>query len=119
LYWQGITHDLSKLSRAEFGPYAQWFYGAKDDRDEEAFKEAWQHHQDENPHHWEHWVTEGLWRRRMPMECLLEMLCDWRAMGKALKGVDESKEFYLKNKERMELNTETREEVERQLGVLD
>jgi hypothetical protein len=28
--WRLLTHDLSKFSRAEWGPYVEWFYGRED-----------------------------------------------------------------------------------------
>ena len=27
--WRGIVHDLSKFSKAEWGPYVEWFYGER------------------------------------------------------------------------------------------
>lgn len=29
ILWRGIIHDLSKFSRAEWGPYVEWFYGER------------------------------------------------------------------------------------------
>ena len=68
-------HDISKYSKEEFVPYADWFmgeYGKDWKKDEnlsdeenkkaeeihkkkkEAFEKAWQHHYRENWHHWNH-----------------------------------------------------------------
>jgi hypothetical protein len=50
LYLQGITHDLSKLSPAEFGPYSDRFFGGKllaPDQDSR-WEYAWLHHQHRN-----------------------------------------------------------------------
>ena len=82
-YWHAFTHDLSKFSKAEFVPYAKYFYGPygvklkdhyTDDyltdgrsylsnkylETKKANNEAWQHHYLHNKHHWIHWchVTE-------------------------------------------------------------
>ena len=69
-------HDLSKYSKEEFVPYAEWFYGDygkdwKEDNNlskeennkakqiheekEKAFNEAWKHHYRDNLHHWNHY----------------------------------------------------------------
>lgn len=29
IFWRGIVHDLSKFSKAEWGPYVEWFYGER------------------------------------------------------------------------------------------
>lgn len=59
--WQLIIHDLSKFSRAEWGPYVRRFYGGRagvEDKaaDTEEFKRAWEHHYTHNPHHWDYWI---------------------------------------------------------------
>lgn len=56
---QLLAHDLSKLSRAEFPAYVAKFYGPNtgDDLVSVAFKAAWQHHWQNNPHHWEYWAN--------------------------------------------------------------
>ena len=66
LYWQGITHDLSKLLPDEWFPYANYFYGFKKrdetgyykptDTGDKAFDFAWLLHQKRNPHHWQWWI---------------------------------------------------------------
>ena len=63
-------HDESKWSDEEFEPYAQHFYGTKDNDLE--FEEAWKHHWMHNEHHPEFWLGED-----MPYIYILEMLCDW------------------------------------------
>lgn len=54
----------------------------------------------------------------MPLKYRKEMLADWRGAGRAINGRDETKEWYLKNKDNMILGTVTREWVEEQLGVV-
>ena len=63
-------HDESKFEEEEFEPYAQHFYGSKDNDFE--YSEAWKHHWTHNEHHPEFWLGED-----MPYIYILEMLCDW------------------------------------------
>lgn len=127
LYWRGIVHDLSKLTPAEFLPYVNTFYGDKPSpRDSTGaydpikvsaeFDKAWLHHQHNNPHHWQYWVLRGDQDAqkvlKMPFEYMMEMVCDWRGAGKAIKGRDEVKEWYTANKDNMLLHDDTRDEVE-------
>ena len=46
-----------------------------------------------------------------------EMLADWRGAGKAIKGFDDTVNWYRANKDTMILHPETRAWVEQQLGV--
>lgn len=131
LYWQGITHDMSKFTPTEWFPYVETFYGDKPNpRDSsgaynplkisESFDYAWLSHQHHNPHHWQYWVLRGDagWTKTMPMphKYRLEMLCDWRGAGRAIKGKDETSEWYAANKDKMELHPDTRAWVEQQLS---
>lgn len=63
-------HDQSKFSEEEFEPYAEHFYGSKDNDFE--FEQAWEHHWMNNEHHPEHWMGSD-----MPYIYILEMICDW------------------------------------------
>jgi hypothetical protein len=61
--WQLIIHDLSKFSRAEWGPYVRRFYGGRGGVEDKAadppeFAAAWRHHYERNPHHWDHWIHD-------------------------------------------------------------
>jgi hypothetical protein len=53
----------------------------------------------------------------MPMKYAKEMLCDWRGAGRAINGKDETREWYLKNKERIILHPNTRKWIEEQLKI--
>ena len=53
----------------------------------------------------------------MPDHDIKEMLADWRGAGKAINGVDETKEWYLKNAGNIILSESTREWIEKQLGI--
>jgi hypothetical protein len=120
LYRQGLTHDLSKFSRAEFQPYAWKFFPPDDGfvdsrRIENAFLHAWLHHQHRNRHHWNYWVVDQSEPRALPMpdNYLVEMVCDWRAVGRQLGNT--AREYYEKNRRRIILHPETRKKLERML----
>ena len=135
LYWRGLVHDMSKLSPKEFGPYARYFYGKYPDQPEyygdqrnanfnarwkgsvqDDFNDAWLNHQHHNPHHWQYWVLKEDDGPQiaidMPYEYLLEMVCDWRGASKAITGTDNTKNWYIANKDKMILHDITRYVVE-------
>jgi hypothetical protein len=86
LYFQGITHDLSKFSPTEFFPYAKRFFSGEQlsEEDELKWKHAWLHHQHKNKHHWEYWVVDPINKIAVPMprKYLIEMVCDWRSFSR-------------------------------------
>ena len=51
LYWQGLTHDISKFNLQEFRPYAWKFFSGVSNEDQgryEDFMYAWLHHLHKN-----------------------------------------------------------------------
>jgi len=95
LFWQGLTHDLSKFLPSEWAPYANSFYGPWDYADRpvgvsDAFDRAWLLHQHRNPHHWQYWCLReddgDLKALPMPKAAVKEMLCDWYGAGRAIQG---------------------------------
>jgi hypothetical protein len=112
LFWRGLTHDLSKFSPAEFGAYARYFFDGK--RNKLEFDLAWLHHQRCNDHHWNWWV-DGAVAWEMSEEARAEMICDWRAMGRAFG--DTAQSYYLANREKIILAPRTRLLVEIDLEV--
>ena len=135
----GLVHDMSKFSPSEWFPYVDKFYGGKwpeqhygDMRNQLdyaytqgwvdlRFDEAWNHHQKRNPHHHQYWVLRedsGLVKvLDMPMRYRKEMLADWRGAGMAINGKDDTRNWYLKNRDRMLLHPDTREWIESKLGI--
>lgn len=124
---RGITHDLSKLLPSEFFSYAEWFYNRPDAiKNPETFKKAkkdfefsWLQHIKRNKHHWQWWIL-GMRNGKvevfeMDMSYRIEMLCDWRGMSWVLSGKDNTKEWYMENKDKMLLGEETRKWVEKEL----
>lgn len=128
LFWQGITHDMSKFLPSEWFPYVKYFYGAGYRTDTSTrFDMAWLHHQKRNKHHWQFWILHedngGLRVLYMPRKYMVEMVCDWigagRAKGKKPSKCDplrETREWYKVNRARMRLHVSTRREVEKMIG---
>lgn len=123
LYWQGIVHDMSKFSLAEFSAYTHNFFSSSIERAEKrqdikkAFSYAWLHHQHKNKHHWNHWVVNQYKKEAVPMpeKYILEMVCDWRAMSRIFG--DTAQEFFKHNYTKMILHPETRMRIEQILFV--
>lgn len=92
------SHDLSKLSAEEFTQYRQFFYPCDgEEKNKDLFKEAWEHHKENNIHHWQSWT------KKHPNEevFLVMMLVDWVAMG--FEFGDTAKSYYEKNKDEIKL----------------
>ncbi|MBR4863950.1 MAG: catalase, partial [Oscillospiraceae bacterium] len=88
LYWQGLTHDLSKYSLTEFRVGARYFQGTRSpnaaEREIVGYSEAWMHHKGRNRHHYEYWTdmhpeTKKYEAVPMPRKYLVEMVMDRRA----------------------------------------
>ena len=93
LYWQGITHDLSKFSPIEFFESAKYYQGDRSPID--ACKEkngvsyGWLHHKGRNPHHYEYWVDnldDGGHAPLMPNKYAKELIADYLGAGHAYMG---------------------------------
>jgi hypothetical protein len=119
LYWQGITHDLSKYSFTEFFTSSRYFQGDKSPIDAEKIKNgyslAWQNHKAKNKHHWQYWTDfeKGeLVVLKMPPKYVAEMMCDWVGAGKAYnKGswtIDNFRDWYVNHRDKIFLHTSTR-----------
>lgn len=90
LYRQGLIHDLSKFSKAEFGPNAAYYNKEpanpkEKEKIEEEYNYSRLHHLQKNKHHLSHRVVlnnskaEGL---RIPTKYVLELCCDFIWAGK-------------------------------------
>lgn len=101
-------HDESKFEDEEFEPYAQHFYGSKDNDFE--YSEAWKHHWTHNEHHPEFWLGED-----MPYIYILEMLCDWGSFSVEKGDFHELINYYYnqaKDDEEKNLSESTKEIIE-------
>ena len=95
LYWQGLTHDLSKYSPAEFWTGVRYYQGTRSpnaaEREDKGYSEAWMHHKGRNRHHFEYWTDLDLQTRayapvEMPRRYLAEMVMDRIAACKTYQG---------------------------------
>ena len=131
LYWQGMTHDLSKYSPTEFWTGARYWQGNRSpnaaEREEKGYSEAWMHHKGRNRHHYEYWTDMSKVTRRyeaveMPRKYLVEMVMDRRAACMTYQGkdyTDGSALAYLMNsRERDLIHPETRRQLEFLLTML-
>lgn len=94
IFWQGLVHDLSKFSLAEFIPAIKYATGKKSPHETEieikGYSSAWLHHQGHNKHHPEYWLdyTHFDTPRQMPKKYVIEMFCDRLAASMIYKGKD-------------------------------
>lgn len=95
ILWQGLFHDLSKYSPAEFFVGAKFYQGTKSPNDMErrvnGYSGAWMHHKGRNKHHFEYWTDYNPETRRygpvkMPLRHVKEMFCDRVAASKIYQG---------------------------------
>ena len=93
LYWQGITHDLSKFSPVEFFESVKYYQGTRSPIDAckevNGYSMGWFHHRGRNPHHYEYWqdnFDKGGEPVLMPKKYAIEMLCDYLGAAKAYTG---------------------------------
>ena len=88
---QGLAHDLSKYSPAEFLPGARYYQGYRSpngaEREANGYSLAWMHHKGRNKHHYEYWTdidpaTGQYGPVAMPRRYLAEMVVDRIAASK-------------------------------------
>lgn len=95
LYWQGLTHDLSKYSFEEFWIGVKYFQGMRSpnvaERTEKGYSSAWIHHKGRNKHHYEYWTDYNIETANhaqpvaMPKKYFAEMIMDRIAACKVYK----------------------------------
>ena len=135
LYWQGLTHDLSKYSWTEFSMGAKYYQGNRSpndaEREDKGYTSAWLHHKGRNKHHLEYWIdysvdkSKGLVGCRMPERYVLEMFCDRIAACRVYLGdkyTDASAyDYYIKGtgtRIGLLIHAETAAELEKMLRML-
>ena len=132
LYWQGLTHDLSKFSPTEFLPGVRYFLGTKSpttaERQEKGYSQAWMHHQGRNRHHFEYWVDyTGKHRAErspipMPLKYVGEMVADRYAACKTYHKENynqkDALEYFLGEKELIPMHPDTKKLLEEILTVM-
>ena len=131
LYWQGLTHDLSKYSPTEFRNGAKYYQGTRSpnaaEREDKGYSEAWMHHKGRNKHHYEYWTDMSMATRRyesvpMPRKYLVEMVMDRRAACMTYEGnayTDASAwNYYVRSQDRSSMHPELKRQLEHLLMML-
>ena len=132
LYRQGLCHDLSKYSPAEFWAGVKYFQGDHSpneaEREEKGYSAAWLHHKGRNNHHLEYWIDyapgaqHAMAGMRMPERYVAEMVCDRIAASRTyLKDAYTDRapwEYYERSRSHYLLHPETRALLERLLAML-
>ena len=131
LYWQGLVHDLSKYSPAEFSIGAKYCQGTRSpnaaEREEKGYSEAWMHHKGRNRHHYEYWtdlspVTRNYDAVPMPRKYLVEMVMDRRAACMTYQGKDytpgSALVYYDNSREKSLMHPQTQQELRYLLVML-
>ena len=132
LYWQGLTHDLSKYSLEEFWTGVRYYQGNRSpnaaERETVGYSRAWLHHKGRNKHHYEYWIDisshkeEGLLGNKMPLRYVAEMVCDRIAACEVYKGKAYTSaaplEYYEYTKNYITIHPRTRALLEKLLHML-
>lgn len=124
LYWQGLTHDLSKYTLTEFCAGARYYQGTRSpnaaEREDKGYSEAWMHHKGRNRHHYEYWTDLCYQTKRyeavpMPRKYLVEMVMDRRAACMTYQGKkyrdDSPLNYYINSRERLLMHPQTQQEL--------
>ena len=132
MYWQGLTHDLSKYSPSEFWQGVKYYQGYRSpnnaEREDKGYSAAWLHHKGRNKHHYEYWIdltsdrSKGLQGMKMPVRYVVEMFIDRVAASKvyAKDAYTDSHalEYYKKTRKYMTIHPDSRKLLEHLLVML-
>lgn len=132
LYWQGITHDLSKYTWPELRVGVRYYLDGESPHNGErrkiGYSTAWLHHKGRNKHHAEYWIdyTSGKDRHitgmRMPTKYVVEMFVDRISASKNYRGEkyrdSDPLAYYEKRKGYMIMHKDTQALLERLLHML-
>ena len=134
LYWQGMTHDLSKYSWTEFHSGMKYYQGTRSpnaaEREESGYSTAWLHHKGRNRHHYEYWTDVGpaseQWKIKgikMPPKYVAEMIMDRIAASKVYKGKNyknsDPMAYFNITKDYIVIHPETKKELHKILRMLE
>ena len=95
LFWQGLTHDLSKYSITELR-ICKYYTGTKSPhqvaREKLGYSPSWIHHYHTNKHHFQYWWDEDeegkIIPMKMPYKYVIESFCDMLGASKAYNPKD-------------------------------
>ena len=116
--YQILCHDDSKRKPDEYIAYDNHFYGSKSNNSEDNFNVAWLKHIHRNPHHWQHWILInddpklGEIILPMPLEYIVEMVCDWWTFSWKQNNLTEIFKWYEEHRKYIKLHPDTRKTVE-------
>lgn len=90
LFWQGLTHDLSKYSPTEMS-ICRYYSGTRSPhqnaREVLGYSPSWIHHYHKNKHHFQHFFDESetgeIIPIKMPYRFIAESFCDMLGASKA------------------------------------
>ncbi len=129
--FQGLVHDLSKYSPAEFIPGAKYYLGNRSPNEGErevlGYSSAWLHHKGRNRHHYEYWMDYSSKTKRpepveMPLKYVKEMFCDRVAASKIYQGKNYTTahplQYYSNAKSRIIMHPNTAALLEKLLVML-
>ena len=133
MYWQGLTHDLSKYSPSEFWQGGKYYQGYRSpnnaEREDKGYSAAWLHHKGRNKHHYEYWIdystgpVKGMTGMKMPLKYVNEMIMDRIAASKVYEGTAYTQhsplKYYEMGKDGYMIHPETRALLEYILKMLD
>ena len=116
---QIYEHDESKTRADEYHAYDAYFYGNnRSYKVVQDFNKAWLLHIHRNPHHWQHWILihddpeEDITVLDMPVNYIIEMICDWWAFSWKNENLYEIFDWYEQRKNYIRLSDNTRLMVE-------
>ena len=132
MYWQGLTHDLSKYTIPEFKIGIQYYLDGQSphngERQKYGYSTAWLHHKGRNKHHPEYWMDyeyfgdRHVTGMRMPTKYVVEMFVDRVSASKNYRGKSyqdsDALAYYQKRKDVMVIHKDSREILERLLHML-
>ncbi|MCR5451402.1 MAG: DUF5662 family protein [Lachnospiraceae bacterium] len=132
LYKQGILHDLSKYSPAEFFVGVKYYQGDRSpnnaEREATGVTKAWLHHKGRNKHHLEYWIDysvngdHALTGMKMPKKYVVEMFVDrvsaCKNYQKEAYRDDSALKYYEKGKSRYLLHEDTAWQLYKLLKIL-
>ena len=89
LYWQGLTHDLSKYSPEEFWTGVRYYQGDRSpnaaEREDVGYSRAWLHHKGRNKHHYER-PAKFIKERTIPARPRLNIMNIQKSISPSIQG---------------------------------
>lgn len=135
LYWQGLTHDLSKYTWPELRIGIRYYRDNQSphngEREKYGYSTAWLHHKGRNKHHAEYWIDytadpdpadRHVTGMKMPVKYLVEMFVDRVSASKNYRKEkykdSDPLQYYEKRKHYMVVHEDTRKQLEILLHML-